>query len=85
QDNRRSLTYYYRGGWDDPSSSPSAVSADDRLVDLAKFDFEKTRSILRGAPETVGVKRADVTSTWLRIQAGEDPSTPDAVSIEIVV
>ncbi|PRC44987.1 hypothetical protein C6A85_97450, partial [Mycobacterium sp. ITM-2017-0098] len=42
QDNRRSLTYYYRGGWDDPSSSPSAVSADDRLVDLAKFDFEKT-------------------------------------------
>lgn len=85
QDNRRSLTYYYRGGWDDPSGSPSAVTADDRLVDLAKFDYEKTLSILRGAPETVGVKRADVTSTWLRIQAGEDPSTPDAVSIEIVV
>jgi hypothetical protein len=85
QDNRRSLTYYYRGGWDDPSGSPSAVGADERLVDLAKFDFEKTLSILRGAPETVGVKRADVTSTWLRIQAGEDPSTPDAVQVEIVV
>ena len=85
QDNRRTLTYYYRGGWDDPSGSPSAVDADDQLVDLAKFDFEKTLGILRGAPDTVGIKRADVTSTWLRIEAGEDPSTPDAVTVEIVV
>jgi uncharacterized protein DUF1707 len=85
QDNRRSLTYYYRGGWDDPSGSASAVDADERLIDLAKFDHEKILSILRGAPETVGIKRADVTSTWLRIQAGDDPSTPDAASIEIVV
>ncbi len=85
QDNRRSLDYQYRGGWGDPSSSPSTVSADDRLVDLAKFDFEKTLSILRGAPETVGVNRADVTDTWLRIEAAEDPSAPDAVNVEIIV
>ncbi|WP_048631489.1 DUF1707 SHOCT-like domain-containing protein [Mycolicibacterium aurum] len=85
QDNRRSLTYYYRGGWGDPSGSPSAVSADERLVDLAAFDYEKTLGILRGAPETVGMDRADITDTWLRIEAGEDPGTPDAVTVEIIV
>lgn len=85
QDNRRSQRYQYRGGWGDPTGSPSAVSADDRQVDLSKFDFEKTLGILRGAPETVGVDRADVTDTWLRIEAGEDPNTPDAVTVEIIV
>ncbi len=85
QDNRRSLDYTYRGGWGDPSGSPSAVSADARLVDLAKFDYEKVLGILRGAPETVGVKRPDVTDVWMRISPSEDPATPDAVGIEIVV
>lgn len=85
QDNRRSLTYYYRGGWGEPSGSPTAVSADQRLVDLAKFDFEKILGVLRGAPETVGISRADLTDTWLRISPSEDPATPDAVIIEIVV
>lgn len=85
QDNRRSLDYQYRGGWGDPSSSPSTVSDDARLVDLSKFDYEKTLAIVRGAPDTVGVDRADVTDVWLRIQAAEDPATPDAVTVEIVV
>ncbi|MDA2892220.1 DUF1707 domain-containing protein [Mycolicibacterium sp. BiH015] len=85
QDNRRSLDYQYRGGWGDPSSAASTVSADARLVDLSKFDYEKTLAIVRGAPDTVGVARADVTDVWLRINASEDPATPDAVAIEIVV
>ncbi|MGY1988957.1 DUF1707 SHOCT-like domain-containing protein [Mycolicibacterium fortuitum] len=85
QDNRRKQTYYYRGGWGDPSSSPSAVDNDDRLVDLAKFDYEKTLGVLRGAPDTVGVKRSDVKDVWMRIGPAEDPSTPDAVNIEIFV
>lgn len=85
QDNRRSLTYHYRGGWGEPTGSPSAVDSDDRLVDLAKFDFEKTLGVLRGAPDTVGIARADVKDTWLRISPSEDPSTPDAVIVEIVV
>ncbi|MGP4058115.1 DUF1707 SHOCT-like domain-containing protein [Mycobacterium sp. 4D054] len=85
QDNRRSQTYYYRGGWGEPSGSPSTVDADDRLVDLAKFDFEKTLGVLRGAPDTVGISRADVTDTWLRISPSEDPATPDAVIVEIIV
>ncbi|ADU01830.1 MULTISPECIES: DUF1707 SHOCT-like domain-containing protein [Mycolicibacterium] len=85
QDNRRSLTYYYRGGWGEPSGSPTAVSADERLVDLAKFDFEKILGVVRGAPETVGISRADLKETWLRISPSEDPATPDAVIVEIVV
>ena len=58
QDNRRSLSYHYRGGWGEPTGSPSSVASDARLVDLAKFDYEKTLGILRGAPETVGIARA---------------------------
>jgi hypothetical protein len=85
QDNRRSLSYHYRGGWGEPTGSPSTVDADARLVDLAKFDYEKTLGILRGAPETVGIARADVTDSWLRISPSEDPATPDAVIIEIIV
>ncbi|OBG81470.1 hypothetical protein A5699_08805 [Mycobacterium sp. E802] len=85
QDNRRQQTYYYRGGWGDPSSSPSALDNDDRLIDLAKFDFEKTLAVLRGAPDTVGVQRADVKDVWLRVSPAEDPSTPDAVTIDIHV
>ncbi|MGE2728200.1 DUF1707 SHOCT-like domain-containing protein [Mycolicibacterium vaccae] len=85
QDNRRSLTYYYRGGWGAPSGSPSTVDADARLVDLAKFDFEKTLGVVRGAPETVGISRADVKDVWLRVSPSEDPATPDTVTVEIVV
>ncbi len=84
-DNRRKVDYDYRGGWGDIDGSPSTVDSDDKLVDLAKFDYEKTLGIMRGAPETVGMKRADVTDTWLRITASEDPSTPETVNIEIIV
>jgi hypothetical protein len=84
-DNRRALRYQYRGGWGDPSSSPSAVDSDARLVDLSKFDYEKTLGIVRGAPDTVGIKRADVKDIWLRISPTEDPATPELVNIEIFV
>ncbi|CAN3131794.1 DUF1707 SHOCT-like domain-containing protein [Mycobacterium sp. smrl_JER01] len=85
QDNRRSISYHYRGGWGEPIGSSSTVGVDDRLVDLSKFDYEKTLGILRGAPETVGVARADVKDTWLRVSPSEDPATPDAVIVEIIV
>lgn len=85
QDNRRKLNYDYRGGWGDPGRSTSTVDADDRLVDLAKFDYEKTLGILRGAPETASMKRADVTDTWLRLQAADDPANPEALNVEIIL
>lgn len=84
-DNRRQLNYDYRGGWGDPWGSPSTLSSDDRLVDLAKFDYEKTLAVLRGAPDTLGMNRADVTDTWLGVGPSTDPATPDLVTLEIVV
>ncbi|HEX2284735.1 MAG TPA: DUF1707 domain-containing protein [Mycobacterium sp.] len=82
-DNRRKLGYDYRGGWGDPDSGPEALAEGDRLVDLAKFDFDAIIGVLRGAPETLNVPRADVTTTWLDITPSEDPATPDAVNITI--
>lgn len=84
-DNRRKQDYDYRGGWGDPWGSPDTVRDDDRLVDLSKFDYEKTLAVMRGAPETLGMKRADVTDTWLRLKASADPATPDTLNVEIVV
>ena len=40
---------------------------------------------MRGAPETLGMKPADVKSTYLTIDPSRDPTTPDAVSIDVYV
>ena len=79
----RSSTYTYRGGWGDPTTS--AKSDDDRLVDLGKFDIKAVVGVLRGAPETLCIKPADVKSTYLSIDPSRDPTTPDAVSIDVYV
>lgn len=55
------------------------------MVDLAKFDFEAILGVLRGAPDTLNIKRADVEDTWLDITPAQDPATPDAVNIMIYV
>ncbi|WKG03543.1 DUF1707 domain-containing protein [Mycolicibacterium sp. HK-90] len=85
QDNRKKLYYRYTGGWGDPSTDPRNVEKDDRLVDLAAFDYEKVLGIMRGAPDTLNTKRADVKSTWLRITPSEDPSTPEAINVAVIV
>ena len=41
--------------------------------------------VMRGAPETLGIKPSDVTSTYLVIDPSGDPLTPDAVEISIYV
>lgn len=82
-EDRRVLNYSYRGGWDDPSSS--SKSSDARLVDLAKFDMKAVVGVMRGAPETLGIKPSDVTSTYLIIDPSGDPATPDAVELSIYV
>lgn len=82
-EDRRSLNYSYRGGWDDPSSSSKSDSA--RVVDLAKFDMKAVIGVLRGAPETLGIKPSEVTSTYLIVDPSGDPTTPDAVELSIYV
>ena len=76
---RRTLNYTYRGGWADPSTAPK--SPDSVAVDLDKFDTRAIVGVLRGAPETLNIKAAEVRSTYLIIEPAEDPSTPGAVAI----
>ena len=83
-DPRRKLMYDYRGGWGDPYST-STVGSDDRVVDLSKFNLEQTVAILRGAPESLGIKRKDISDTWIDIEPSKDPVTPDAVNIRLYV
>lgn len=80
-DERRKLSYTYRGGFDDPSTS--ARDADDVLVDLAAFDVETTVGILRGTAETVGLQQKDVKAngTYLTIDPARDPVTPGALEL----
>ncbi|KUI22208.1 hypothetical protein AU193_18305 [Mycobacterium sp. GA-1285] len=80
---RRELNYTYRGGWDDPTSSSKTTDAVE--VDLSRFDAKAVVGVLRGAPETLGMKPADVTSTYLSIDPSTDPTTPGALSIDVYV
>jgi hypothetical protein len=82
-EDRRKLDYTYRGGWGDPSST--AKSDSDVLVDLAKFDVAKIVGVLRGAPETLGIKPADVKSTYLIVDPTREPVTPGELTLSIYV
>ncbi|MGH3849179.1 MAG: hypothetical protein ACRDRT_05675 [Pseudonocardiaceae bacterium] len=41
--------------------------------------------ILRGAPQTLGIKQSDVTSTYLIVGPSTDPTTPGALSLSVYV
>jgi hypothetical protein len=82
-EDRRELNYTYRGGWADPSTT--SKSSDATVVDLSKFDAKAVVGVLRGAPETLGMKPADVKSTYLSVDPSRDPTTPGALSIDVYV
>jgi len=82
-EDRRQLNYTYRGGWDDPSTT--SKTSDATVVDLGRFDARAIVGVLRGAPETLGLKPADVTNTYLSIDPARDPTTPGALSIDVHV
>ncbi|BBX12777.1 MULTISPECIES: DUF1707 SHOCT-like domain-containing protein [Mycobacteriaceae] len=82
-EDRRELDYSYRGGWGDPSSS--AKNSGAVLVDLSGFDIKAAVGILRGAPETLGIKDGDVKSTYLIVEPARDPTTPGALSLSVYV
>lgn len=88
-DDRRVLDYTYRGGWGDPSSSARNSSSESAVVDLGKFDVKTVVGILRGAPETVGIKQQDVKSIYLIVEPAkdptQDPTKPGALSLTIYV
>jgi hypothetical protein len=80
---RRKLDYSYRGGWDDPSTS--SRSSNDVLVDLGAFDVKTAVGILRGGPETLGIKPSEVKNTYLIVDPARDPTTPGALSLSVYV
>ena len=67
-EDRRSLNYSYRGGWDDPSSSSKSDTA--RVVDLAKFDMKAVIGVLHivGEDGDEGILEA-LNSHRVRIQS----------------
>ena len=83
RDDRRTLSYSYRGGFDDPSTSLKGSS--DRTVDLGKFDVPAIVGVLRGAPETLNIKPDEVKSTYLTLDPAQDPTAPDALEISAYV
>ena len=82
-DDRRMLNYYYRGGFDDPSTS--AKGSGDTAVDLSAFDIKAVVGVLRGAPETLNIKADEVKSSYLIVDPGRDPTAPGTLSISIYV
>lgn len=82
-DERRQLSYTYRGGWRDPTSS--AKDRDAVPVDLGTFDPKAAVGILRGAPETLGIKQSDVKSMYLIVEPATDPTIPGALSLSVYV
>lgn len=83
-DDRRVLAYTYRGGWGDATSSAKSI-ADVSVVDLSKFDAKTAVGIMRGAPETLGLKQSDVKSMYLIVEPVKDPTTPAALSLSLYV
>ena len=84
-DNRRVLSYDYRGGWGDPTSSGKGAADGAVPVDLGKFDITRTVGIIRGAPGTLHIKPPDVKTTYLIIEPATDPTTPGALSLSVYV
>jgi DUF1707 SHOCT-like domain len=82
-DNRRKISYDYRGGWGD-GDDPSAIMDDDRLVDLGAMDVKAIVGLLRGAPDSLQIKKSDVKNTYLIVEPSKDPSAGD-LSISIYV
>jgi hypothetical protein len=82
-DDRRTLNYSYRGGWDDPTTGSKGNGA--VAVDLGKFDAKAVVGVLRGAPETLNIKSSEVKSTYLIIEPSGDPTAPGTVAISIYV
>ena len=83
---RRELSYIYRGGWGDPTSS-AITGQNGRAVpvDLGSFDPKAAVGILRGAPQTLGIKQSDVKNTYLIAEPTSDPTTPGALSLSVYV
>lgn len=84
-DDRRILDSDYRGGWDDPRSKARSGADAPDPVDLSKFDIPATVGIMRGAPDTLHIKRSEVKSSYLIIEPAANAVAPGALSLSVHV
>lgn len=84
-DDRRMLDSDYRGGWDDPANRTRSGADAPDAVDLSKFDIPTVVGIMRGAPDSLHIKRAEVKNTYLIIEPARNPVTPGALSLSVHV
>ncbi len=84
-DDRRILDSDYRGGWDDPTNEAKSSADAADPVDLSAFDIPTAVGIMRGAPDTLHIKRDEVKSTYLIIEPAPRPVTPGALSLSLHV
>ncbi|WIM86704.1 DUF1707 domain-containing protein [Candidatus Mycobacterium wuenschmannii] len=84
-DDRRILDSDYRGGWDDPTNKAKSGIDSPDPVDLSAFDIPTVIGILRGAPDTLHIKQAEVKNTYLIIEPAPRPVTPGALQLSVHV
>jgi hypothetical protein len=84
-DDRRMLDSDYRGGWDDPTNRARSSADAPDAVDLSKFDIPTAIGIVRGAPDTLRIKRSEVKNTYLIIEPAPNPVAPGALSLSVHV
>ena len=44
------------------------------LVDLSRIDVKTVVGVLRGAPDTLHIKRSDVKNTYMIVEPSKDPA-----------
>lgn len=84
-DDRRMLDSTYRGGWDDPTNRAKNSGDGTEPADLSRFDVPTVVGVMRGAPDTLRIKRSEVKNTYLIIEPADNPVTPGALTLSVYV
>ena len=82
-DDHSKLLYRFNGGWGDPTRRPR--DDQDDVADLGAFDVNAVAEVLRGAPETLGIARDDVSEIVIDIDHIADPAGPGALELLVQV
>ena len=82
-DDQTKLLYRFHGGWGDATRKPR----DDKDIpaDLGAFDVNAIAGVLRGAPETLGIKHDDVSEVFVDIDHVQDPTGVGALELLVKV
>jgi hypothetical protein len=75
---------YEAGEWTGPGTTPR-TAADAHVVDLSAFNPEAVIAVIRGVPDTMGLKPMNVLRTWFTIEPAKDPTAPEALTVRINV